>query len=102
MTSKSLQQLERERFEQINGATFEKAVTLKLFNINDLDYTDGTVLLIGKTTSNASWLIQQSSASSLSQRYATIMNNSTMTDYATAWTSRASLTYGYYHLAFPA
>lgn len=52
----------------------------------------------GFTTSDGTWQVKKVEASAVS--YATVLNNSGVTDYASAWSAKAALTYGRYHEAF--
>lgn len=69
----------------------------KTYKVNDIDDTTATEYY-GKTNANGDYLIQRVTSSVIS--YATVLNNDGVTDYATAWSTRASLTYGRYDEAF--
>jgi hypothetical protein len=72
------------------------------FGTNAIDEADASTTYIGKEDVDGVWLIQKISVSGTVTTYtfATITNNSGVTSYSSAWTDRASLTYGTYAEAF--
>ena len=75
--------------------------TLGAYKANDVDEASSTLTYVGKEDSAGSWLIVKIDESSgTSIQYATVKNNSGTSDYSTAWTGRASLTYQDYSEAF--
>ena len=62
--------------------------------LNDLDEASSTVTYLGKAKSDGTWLlVKLDSSSGLSMRYANNSNNSSVSSYSSAWSSRATLTY---------
>lgn len=57
------------------------------------DFQDGDPLYLGKAKADGTWLIQKFSAATGETRYANLSNNAGLT-YATAWSGKATLTYG--------
>ena len=57
------------------------------------DFENGTTLYIGKVKSNGVWLLQRYDQTSGAMRYANESNNSGVATYASAWSSRTTLTY---------
>jgi hypothetical protein len=74
------------------------------FATNDIDKASSTVLYEGLTDSSGTWQIVKTETTGdvTSLRFATTVNNPATTDYATAWTNRATLEYDYYFEAFSA
>lgn len=71
----------------------------KNLEISDQDNTGPTNLYNGFIAIDGSWIIMQqniSAAPIITYRYATSKNNSGFSSYANAWSSRTSLTYGYF------
>jgi hypothetical protein len=77
----------------ISGTITAEASTLADFGANDLEAP-----YYGFTKPNGTWLVLNSTASSVS--YATVTNNGAVTTYTDAWTGRAGLTYGRFDEAF--
>jgi hypothetical protein len=58
------------------------------------NFASGDPLYVGKVSDvNRVWLIQRFSTTTGVMGYANALNNPTYTNYATAWTNRATLTY---------
>lgn len=106
------------RYDQFNkrwvpytGSTDEEGqvqVEIRGFDAYQLNHIDD-----GNTTANVTYLgaqdqdakyaitkIDETTAPLPLFTYATIKNNAATTDYSTAWTNRATLTYGLYSQAF--
>lgn len=61
----------------------------------------GTITYIGYEDADGDWFIKRlDTASGTEIRFATVNNNVSTTDYSTAWTNRADLTYNTYGTAF--
>lgn len=88
----------RRYFRTYQGSTWSTwtAVSTSVYEgytVQDWDQTDGNRSYIGRTRdADAKWLITNSVPGGFT--YAQIENNGTMPDFATAWTNRATLTYG--------
>lgn len=71
------------------------------YNTNDIEEASATLTYIGMEDKNGNWYIKKIDTSSgNSFAHATVTNNSSYTDYDTAWTNRATLTYENYGDAF--
>lgn len=71
------------------------------FNTSDIDEASATLVYICKIDADGGWMIQKIDTSSgTAFTYATVLNNTSVTSYADAWTARATLTYGTYSQAF--
>ena len=67
---------------------------------NDVEET-GVITYVGKEDPVGDWYLQKiDTTSGTSIRFASVINNSSITSYSDAWTNRASLTYGTYSQAF--
>jgi len=64
------------------------------YAVNDIE--DAVPMYIGKVRADGTWLLQKYNSTTGSMTYANISNNPTVTGYNTAWTNRATLTYGGY------
>ena len=74
---------------------------LAAYQTNDFIEATSTQLYLGKQTASGAWLVMSiDTTSGVVIRYATVTNNPATTIYTTAWTNRATLTYGYYSEAF--
>lgn len=70
-------------------------------DVNNVDEASSTVSYIGQETHDGIWFIQKVDTSSgTAVTYASRKNNDSTTSYSTAWTNRASLTYGTLNQAF--
>jgi hypothetical protein len=58
------------------------------------DFADGVPLYLGKVKLDGTWLVQKYDSGTGEMRYANNSNNTLITNYASAWGSRATLTYG--------
>lgn len=68
----------------------EGSLHVEKYETNDVEEV-GAVTYIGKEKSAAGWMIQKiDSTSGVVMRYASVINNPTVTTYADAWTNRAS------------
>ena len=77
-----------------NGKIITSSNSTEEFSINDVDDASSTTSYIGLAKSDGTWLIRKVvDSTTFSIRYANVSNNSSYTDYSTAWTNRASLTY---------
>lgn len=99
----NINQAEAEKFSPRRGK--RRVLTLEddLYNVQNIEEVD-PLTYIGSSESSGDWKmlkITASSATSQAFTYATIENNPTYTDYDTAWSSRASLTYQKFNQAFP-
>jgi len=66
----------------------------KFFKAHDIDDTTTDIVYVGKIHPNGAWLIQKiDQTSGVQIRYANYKNNTSYTDYASAWTAKASLDY---------
>jgi hypothetical protein len=76
--------------------------TLDAFESNDVDKVSNDLLYDGGEDKDGSWCIQSvaQSGSVLTLRFATKTNNPTYSNYLSAWTDRAVLTYGLFSEAF--
>lgn len=73
-----------------------------LNNIDD-ESTATSITYLGKAKDDGTWAIQKIDETNSALpvfTYATVANNVSTTDYSTAWTNRASLTYSRYEVAF--
>lgn len=68
----------------------------ELYQTNDVDDAGGGVTYVGKATTAGKWLLVKSTETTgdITNVYANESNNGGTTTFATAWTNRASLTYG--------
>lgn len=82
-----------------------KRVTTKALGdyvANDIEET-GNLTYIGFENLDGEYFIQKiDSTSGKSMRFATVVNNDSVTSYSDAWTNRATLNYGTYSTAFTA
>lgn len=71
------------------------------YSMNDKT-EDGTIVYIGLEDADADWIVQKLDyTSGLSRRFATKLNNPTVTSYADAWAAKdTTLVYGTYGAAF--
>lgn len=71
------------------------------YSMNDKT-EDGTIVYIGLEDADAEWIVQKLDyTSGLSRRFATKLNNPTVTSYADAWAAKdTTLVYGTYGAAF--
>ena len=71
------------------------------FEVNEIENASATITYVGAETAAGVWWIRKMDSTSGSAiGHATEVNNATYTTYATAWTNRATLTYGNYSGAF--
>lgn len=86
----------------VDGKKVQATANLDRFGANDVASPSMTVTYVGKTDPGGTWLVMKiDTTSGTVIRYATAMNNATVTDYATAWAARATtLVYGTYDEAF--
>lgn len=71
----------------------------RTFEASDQDVASASYQYYGFLTQDSNWIIQRfdlTVASVINYRYATIKNNAGYILYSSAWTDRASLTYGYF------
>lgn len=76
--------------------------TLDKFESNDVEKVDATLLYDGGEDKDGQWCIQEveTNAGLTTIRFATQLNNPSITTYSAAWAARASLTYGLFSEAF--
>ena len=87
--------------ESGNLAAINANTALAKFGTNDVDEASATVTYVGKTDKDGNWLVQKvDTTSGTAIRYATVTNNAGVLTYASAWTNRATLTYGTFDAAF--
>jgi hypothetical protein len=72
------------------------------FSTNDIDKSSPTVFYEGQDDSDGVWILTKTekNINVTSIRYATQLNNNSITNYSDAWTNRATLTYDIYSVAF--
>ena len=71
------------------------------FEVNEIEEASATLQYIGAENAAGDWWIRSlDTTSGFVFGHATELNNVTYTDYSTAWTNRATLTYGDYSEAF--
>ena len=84
--------------------TYKKVTidALSHYGTNDIDKSSATLFYEGLEDAEGSWQIVKTTIDGdvTSLRFATVLNNSSITSYSTAWTNRATLTYGTYSQAF--
>jgi hypothetical protein len=79
----------------------EGASFFSKYGTNDIEQPSSTITYIGQEDSDGNWVIKKLDTSSgTSFRYATAVNNPSITSYSDAWTNRATLTYGTFSQAF--
>lgn len=99
-TRDTLTQKELEKFINMGGVWAVRTVTNDLWIVLD-EITSGTDTYVGYEIVSGGWLIKYIDTSTGTViRFASQKNNTSTTDYSTAWTNRASLTYGLYSEAF--
>lgn len=86
----------------VGGLKRVTADALSMYRVNDITDDSQTVYYIGREDADGDWYIMQvdQSNNAKSFRYASAKNNTSYTDYATAWAAYESLTYGTYSQAF--
>jgi hypothetical protein len=62
------------------------------------DFLNGDPLYVGKSAGGSTWLVQKFSTSTGEMRYATQLNNPTVTTYASAWADKLPLQYDQYQV----
>ena len=73
---------------------------VNISDINDIEDI-GLITYVGIETATGTWTIKKiDETNGISIRYATIINNTAVTNYVDAWANRASLTYDTYASAF--
>lgn len=79
----------------------KSGVQLGGYGVNDVATPSGTLTYVGMEDKDGVWLVKKiDTTSGVSLTWATNLNNPSVITYATAWSSRASLTYGTYSQAF--
>jgi hypothetical protein len=75
---------------------------LNHYGTNDVDKASATVVYEGLEDSEGSWQVVkiETVGNITSNRFATLKNNTGVSSYSSAWSNRATLTYGYYSEAF--
>lgn len=65
------------------------------YGTNDVEEASATVTYVGKEKADGTWLLMKiDTTTGTVIRYASQANNALVTDYASAWAARATLTYG--------
>ena len=83
-----------------SGEHIQAVTNIPVQDINDMEEI-GTITYVGIEDANAEWTIKKiDETSTMSIRYATIINNPIHTTYSSAWNSRASLVYEHYSSLF--
>lgn len=77
-----------------DAALLVQVQALREFAVNDVE-TAEDVMYIGKERQDGYWLLMKVTGST-TVRYASSLNNPTVTTYAEAWAARAALLFGYY------
>lgn len=62
------------------------------------NYASGDPAYVGRMTSLGKWSVLRFGTSSTILDYANVSNNPTVTDYATAWAGRVTLTYSAFNV----
>lgn len=96
-----LDQLEKDKFIKVGGSVFSKTTTIPLFESINWDTSTANTVYVGNETANGGYRIDKIDLTSQVIQFATKGNNATINTYSTAWSSRASLTYGAYSDASP-
>lgn len=75
---------------------FEEQMVFQNYQVNNTDDAGGGVTYVGKAKIDGKWLIEKltEAADDIVKVYANESNNIGTSAYTTAWTNRASLTYG--------
>lgn len=82
-------------------AAIQAATAQNAFGINDVDTASATITYVGKSDKDGNWCVQKIDTSSgVAIGWASVTNNPAQITYASAWTNRATLTYGRYDEAF--
>jgi hypothetical protein len=76
----------------VSGVTHTNPPTAYFLN----DYAEGDPMYIGKSAGGNVWLVQKFSTTTGVMGYATQVNNPAISDYASAWAAKTTLTYGTY------
>ena len=86
----------------VGGLKRVTADALAMYRVNDITDDSETIYYIGREDADGDWYIMQinQANNAKSFRYASAKNNTSYTDYATAWAAYGSLTYGTYSQAF--
>jgi hypothetical protein len=100
-SARSLQYDSTNRGLNVNVVGDDSALALSAYATNAIDEASATLVYICKIGADGAWLILKidSSSNPNSLTYASVLNNPTVTDYDSAFTNRASLTYGKYNQA---
>ena len=92
----NIQDREHKKFVESGGETSIRNTTLQRFGLNEIEEV-GVITYFGKSDSEGNWLIMKiDETSGTVFSYAAIKNNSGVSTYSTAWTNRATITYGTY------
>ncbi len=80
----------------VTQTELEEFNVFQLYQVNEVDDNGAGVTYVGKAKTDGKWFIERitESGDDLSKDYANLSNNSGVTTFSTAWTNRASLTYG--------
>lgn len=86
----------------VGGLKRVTADALAMYRVNDITDDSLEVYYIGREDADGDWYITQvnQANNARSFRYASAKNNTSYTDYTTAWAAYGSLTYGTYSQAF--
>lgn len=68
----------------------------ELYQVNEVDDAGGGVTYVGKANTSGDWLIEKLTEASgdITKVYANLSNNVSFGTFSSAWTNRATLTYG--------
>lgn len=92
---------EHMKLGEYDGKRVGVKATMNKFSVNNIDEASSTVTYFGKESDEGFWVIlKKDTSSGKAFTYATINNNASVTSYSSAWSARASLTYGVYSSAF--
>lgn len=84
--------------DTVSGSTVRVPATR--YAVNDVENASATVTYVGSESVSGTYLIRKIDKTSGTQvRYATQLNNASVTTYTQAWTNRATLTYDLYSTA---
>lgn len=82
-------------------AAIQAATAQAAFGNNNVDTASATITYVGKSDKDGVWVVQMIDTSSgVAIGWASVTNNPSQITYASAWTNRATLTYGRYDEAF--
>ena len=91
--------------DALSSSDSSSVATRSEYSANDIDDGDtaANILYIGMESADGTWFVfkfDETSSTLIPAQYASVKNNAGTTTYSTAWTNRATLTYGDYSVAF--